>query len=69
MCIVVYKIRITTGVYVMELYGRTDRRDWCDGIVCSAMAANTEANGLIIGVYVQRHEFDICNAIGLYPFG
>lgn len=68
MCVVVYKIRIATGVYVMELYVRTDRRDWCDGSVCDFMATSTEANRIIDGVYVQRYEFDICNAIGLYPF-
>ena len=41
---VVYQIRIAAGVYVMELYVRTD---WCsdgDGSICCAMAASTEAN-------------------------
>ena len=68
MCIHFYQIRIAAGVSVVELHVG---RYWCDrrdGIVCGIMATNVEANRIVYGVYVQRHEFGICNAIGLYPF-
>lgn len=68
MCIYFYQIRITAGVYVVELYVEHNWRGWRDGIICGAMATSVEAHRIVHSIHVQRYQYHLRDAICLCTF-